>query len=155
MSEENDVIEFSIAMPLDEDGFLRRECPTCEREFKWLAAQDDADKNESSSPDEVRCPYCNTPSDSDSWHTPAQLEYASSVAASEVMDPMLKEFVEGFEPNDFISVSYEPGERLSEPPAEPNDMKRIEFACHPDEPVKIAEDWGKDVHCLICGSKAT
>lgn len=22
--------------PLDSDGFLRRECPTCEREFKWL-----------------------------------------------------------------------------------------------------------------------
>ena len=25
-----------MEIPLDSDGFLRRECPTCEREFKWL-----------------------------------------------------------------------------------------------------------------------
>lgn len=24
-----------VDMPLDDDGFLRRECPTCERQFKW------------------------------------------------------------------------------------------------------------------------
>ena len=34
-------VEFSIEMslPLDSDGFLRRQCPACEREFKWLHAE--------------------------------------------------------------------------------------------------------------------
>ncbi len=33
-----------MAVPLDSDGFFRRECPTCERELKWLAVGDDEDK---------------------------------------------------------------------------------------------------------------
>ncbi len=32
----DDEVMLEISMPLDSDGFLRRECPTCEREFKWL-----------------------------------------------------------------------------------------------------------------------
>ena len=24
-----------VSFPLDSDGFIRRECPHCEREFKW------------------------------------------------------------------------------------------------------------------------
>ena len=29
-------MEIEIALPLDNDGFLRRECPSCERQFKWF-----------------------------------------------------------------------------------------------------------------------
>ena len=32
----DDDLALEMSMPLDSDGFLRRECPTCEREFKWL-----------------------------------------------------------------------------------------------------------------------
>ena len=39
-----DEIEIPVTMPLDGDGFLRRECPTCEEEFKWYAHEEgDAD----------------------------------------------------------------------------------------------------------------
>lgn len=30
-----------MSVPLDSEGFLRRECPTCEREFKWKPAGED------------------------------------------------------------------------------------------------------------------
>jgi hypothetical protein len=36
-------VELSIPFPLDDDGFLRRECPTCDREFKWLPAHDETE----------------------------------------------------------------------------------------------------------------
>ena len=26
----------AITLPVDKDGFLRRECPSCKRQFKWL-----------------------------------------------------------------------------------------------------------------------
>jgi len=30
-------------------------------------------------------------------------------------------------------------------------MTRVDFACHPSEPLKILDDWHEPVHCLICG----
>ena len=38
-----------------------------------------------------------------------------------------------------------------EPLVEPDDMVRIDFPCHPGEPVKVEEGWGQEVSCLICG----
>jgi hypothetical protein len=29
--------DFSISVPLDTQGYLRRACPTCQRELKWKA----------------------------------------------------------------------------------------------------------------------
>jgi hypothetical protein len=30
-------------------------------------------------------------------------------------------------------------------------MIRVDFDCHPTEPVKVLDDWDKSVYCLICG----
>lgn len=40
----DDEIKISVSIPLDDDGFLRRECPTCEQEFKWFN-HDEGDQN--------------------------------------------------------------------------------------------------------------
>lgn len=40
-----------------------------------------------------------------------------------------------------------------EPAPEDMAMRRIDFACHPDEPVKVLDDWQRPVHCLICGTR--
>jgi hypothetical protein len=40
----SDEVQLSMSLPLDGDGFLRRECPTCEREFKWLPSPDQLEK---------------------------------------------------------------------------------------------------------------
>ncbi len=30
-------------------------------------------------------------------------------------------------------------------------MVRADLPCHPEKPMKIAEDWDGEVSCLICG----
>ena len=39
----------------------------------------------------------------------------------------------------------------SDPLTEDDDMTRVDFACHPSEPVKVLDDWHRPVSCLICG----
>jgi len=39
----DDEVTMSLTLPLDDDGFLRRECPSCERQFKWLPDSSDED----------------------------------------------------------------------------------------------------------------
>jgi hypothetical protein len=47
-----------------------------------------------------------------------------------------------------ITMDYKAPEEM-DPLVEPNDMRRVEFACHPNEPVKVLEDWTRPVYCLI------
>ena len=45
-----------MSVPLDSDGFLRRECPTCEREFKWFNSEEG--RGEPVPEGGYVCPYC-------------------------------------------------------------------------------------------------
>ncbi len=57
----DDEVTLGMSIPLHSDGFLRRECPTCEREFKWLPNtndEDDADDGEPLPSGCYLCPYC-------------------------------------------------------------------------------------------------
>ena len=41
-----DEISISVHLPLDKDGFLRRECPHCERQFKqWQGRRDEVQES--------------------------------------------------------------------------------------------------------------
>jgi hypothetical protein len=146
--------ELSMSVPLDSDGFVRRECPTCEREFKWLWAEDTGSDAE---PDAHYCPYCRVQSPADSWWTKAQLEHAQDVAMREVVGPELKSFQRSLakmarESGGLIRVQ---GDKIvmdePSPLDETDDMRLIDFPCHPSEPVKVADDWAKPVYCLVCG----
>jgi endogenous inhibitor of DNA gyrase (YacG/DUF329 family) len=61
----------SLSLPVDDDGFFSRQCPTCEQPFKmnadqWEALPDDA---------QVTCPYCGEqPEDVNDFMTPDQRE---------------------------------------------------------------------------------
>jgi len=156
----DDEMSFSMSVPLDSDGFLRRECPTCEREFKWLAAQDDDDLDSGPSPDAgYLCPYCGVRAPPDAWHTKAQLEQATAIIMREVVEPEIKKLSRSVErlnrQGGFVQASLE-----SDVPqglddnAEDDGMRRVDSPCHPDEPVKVDEAWGKTVHCLLCGTPA-
>lgn len=72
----DDEVHLSMSLPLDEDGFLRRECPTCEREFKWRADQEDDGEGEATAVDEdgYFCPYCGVQAPTGAWHTKEQIE---------------------------------------------------------------------------------
>lgn len=152
----DDEVSVEMSVPLDSDGFLRRECPTCEREFKWLAATDD---DEAADPPDggYFCPYCAIQAPPDAWFTEAQLELAENVVAREVIGPMLDDFGRdlkniGRSSGGFIDVSgsYDTTDEM-DPLTEEDDMRRVDFSCHPGEPVKVLDHWDSAVHCLMCG----
>lgn len=142
----------SVPIELDGDGFLRRACPSCEREFKWLPSDD----SEPMRTGGYHCPYCGKQADADSWFTNAQLEYLEANAASEFGGELLDRLGESVqrinEGSDFVRASLETDLPTPVKPREPADMLRCDFECHPKEPVKIAERWRGPVHCLICGA---
>ena len=148
-----------IDLPLDADGFLRRECPNCERQFKWWTtppSEEDAEEAQEA-PDVYYCPYCHKPADPDAWWTKEQLEYAQELAAAEVLGPELRRFKNDVERDARRSrglirfdVSLPPLSR-PEPLAEPDDMVRVGVPCHPEEPTKVDEGWDGEVACLVCG----
>jgi hypothetical protein len=158
MSNDDANVALGLSLPLDSDGFLRRECPTCEREFKWFPSSDDDEPGPA--PDGgYFCPYCGIQAPEGQWFTKAQVELAENLVATHVVGPMLKDFVR--EVNrvggraGVVSVTgeYEAPDEI-EPLTEADDMKRVDFHCHPVEPVKVLDDWDGPVNCLVCGETA-
>jgi hypothetical protein len=148
------IVRTSVSVPLDGDGFLRRECPTCEREFKWLHSEDgtagDID------PAGYYCPYCAVQAN-DGWLTKAQVEIAQAAVMRDVVDPMLDKFGRDLQRSTSGMFKVNTSrDRSPEPPelSEPDDMRRVDFPCHPSEPLKVLDDWAGPVHCLICGTPA-
>jgi hypothetical protein len=145
-------------MPLDSDGFLRRECPTCERELKWYyTPPEDVGNAAPIDGGGYFCPYCGVQAEADTWLTRAQAELAQSMVAAQVLGPMLKKFGDdmkgiGRGSGGMIGakVTYDVPDEL-DPITEIDDMTRVDFECHPTEPVKILDDWDKLVRCVICG----
>lgn len=138
-------------MPLDDDGFLRRECPHCSREFKWLHSEEGS--SDEPDPDGYHCPYCDGRS-VDGWWTHAQLA-AIQDEAQHYMQSRFHEMFKGLERRSSKSVTFKAGAapaRSSRPGlTEQNDMRRVDFPCHPAEPIKVLEDWTAPVHCIVCG----
>jgi hypothetical protein len=166
----SDEVHLSISLPLDGDGFLRRECPTCEREFKWLPSLDaDADEDAVAETAEAAdalesyyCPYCAVTAPPDAWLTKAQVTAAEEIVQRELIDPELHHLEREIDRLNRSSgglIGIEVRLERDEPePAreldESDDMRRVDFTCHPPEPVKVLDDWEGPVHCLICGEPA-
>ena len=156
-----DEIQIPISFPLDSDGFLRRACPNCGYEFKWLPTEGD---EQPSSPENYFCPYCGKPAPPGEWFTEEQVEYmrakAVDAAFEVVLRPSIDDLAESFEQLgrasgglfQFTTKVEKPTSQQAPPVFEPNDMKRIDFVCHPSEPIKVSEMWDGLVHCLCCGS---
>ncbi|SRR6266568_2779615 len=144
---------YSVQLPLDDDGFLRRECPHCLQEFKWHHGPP-ADRPEGEAdPPVYYCPRCGVSAAPDQWWTQDHLafmqEYVAGPALREVTDEIAKAF------RGARGVTFKRGHLDEpEPPAslhEPNDMIILAPPCHPWEPVKVPEDATARVYCLLCG----
>lgn len=149
MSEE----EFSMRIPVDSERFIRRECPTCEREFKWRITEEG---KESAEPGEEGyfCPYCAVPAEKGSFFTKAQWELVQAMVMGSVAE-QFGESLSGLERRSGpvqISVTDDLAPEPEPLPDEPDDMRRVDPACHPEEPIKVLEEWSGPVHCLICGN---
>lgn len=141
-----------VSLPVDTEGFLRRACATCAREFKILDSDDDASEDEPDAPPIERfCPYCRA--EAEDWITPAQLEWAIAKATNEALRPVFDEFEESVQAvsSDFVQIEVSHSAADVEELLEPNDMERVEFECHPGDPLKVLGGWAASVHCHECG----
>lgn len=151
----DDEILIPVSLPLDGDGFLRRECPSCELEFKWFVHPDG--DGEAEVVDQYCCPLCGVPAGLDSWWAPAQLKLAQGAAGPGidrlVQDAMTDTFkgIKGtsYKPNRDFTMGIE----SPDPLVELDDMVIVEPPCHPNEPIKVPGHATQKLHCLICGSE--
>jgi len=150
-------LELTIEFPLDDDGYIRRQCPRCERVFKWHHDPDPEEAPPGAEPALYHCPYCGEPSPADQWLTDEQVDYAQAAAANELMkqvESQLRPSVEGLNRAGGGLIRADLDVPHRNPPAplfEPNDMVAVEPPCHPEEPIKVIEDSADPIHCLICG----
>ena len=155
-----DEVVVPYSLPLDSDRFLRRECPTCERECKWYSAAD-GEAAEKIPDGDYFCPYCAIQALPTAWFTQAQVALPRGLLKSEVAGPAIEKFAEslkdiGRRSGGFLKVEGGNHRRPARPDplTETDDMRRVDFGCHPDEPVKVLDDWCGAVHCLIRGEGA-
>lgn len=145
-------MDIPIRIPVDNDGFLRRECPTCEQEFKWLPPQE-GDKT-GGGVDHYYCPRCGAPAGPNSWWTPLQLKSARAQAAPDI-ERAVNDALGDIGRNSGGLLRLTPSADLnveaSEELDESNDMVIVEPPCHPDELLKVPQAATVEVHCLICG----
>lgn len=148
-------IEIPMTLPLDTDGFLRRECPHCERQFKWHHGPANEEAEQHQDPPAYHCPLCGEPADNDSWWTREQLDYAEGAMAPVAMQAIADELGKAFK--GMKGITYKPG-RVDVPDTpmpltEPDEMVIVTSPCHAYEPVKVPDDHPDVLHCLVCGSQ--
>jgi hypothetical protein len=153
----DDEISIPVAVPLDSDGFLRRECPACEDQFKWISHEEGDPAAEPV--DQYFCPLCGVPAGVDEWWTHDQLDYARGSAGPEIDRFVADALDDAFKGLDGVSFERDPNFTLGidtpEPLVEPDDMVIVEPPCHPNEPVKVPEERDGHLHCLVCGMAFT
>lgn len=144
----DEVHRVALQIPVDDDGFIRQKCPTCDREFKRLHHAESAEGLEPELGG-LYCPYCGI-QNADNWLTDAQAEQLRAIALRDVAQPKVEEMLR----KSFGSaVKFTPSRaEVPAPLAEDNDMRRVDLACHPSEPVKVLDSWTGSIHCQICGS---
>ena len=145
-----------VELPLDSHGFLRRQCPHCQREFKWHHGPVGELPNDAPEVNEYHCPYCGGAADFDQWWTEEQVDMFRAEAFAEagpVIEESLRSALEGVNSSGIITASVELERQVPPPPLdERDDMVAVASPCHGYEPVKVLESWTGDLHCLVCGS---
>ena len=171
-------IKLELSFPLDDEGFFRRECPLCFREFKilpepgelvsWaqqevesylLTESEEASSEQDADMEEFTCPYCGQKATRRSWWTQEQLACVGVVAHNIVARMVNRELIRPLErmSHQFrsgpISLQFQGEEMEQHDPwmsPEPNDMQVFELPCC-QRKIKIAEEWTSAVHCFLCG----
>src|SRR6266571_3735431 len=105
----------SISVPIDNDGYLDRRCPSeaCQADFKVLME----DWDHKFSADQVFCPICREEAESTEWNTPEQQEYIGQMGGNYIggiISQALSQDTEDFNRRQTpgfitLSMSYKPG----------------------------------------------
>lgn len=80
-----DEVRVHVTLPVDDEGMIGRQCPSCHQYFKLKPGTGLQDITTTA------CPYCEYRTDTRDFATDAQMEYAKSVAVSQVLGPPLRE----------------------------------------------------------------
>jgi ribosomal protein S27E len=144
---------YSVQLPLDDDGFLRRECPNCLKEFKWYYGPTSGQPEGEADPPVYYCPLCGASAAPDQWWTQEQLVFMADSAVGPALREVSEQLENGF--RGLKGLTYRRGQiDEPEPPTalhEPNDMTMVAPPCHSREPVKVPEEATTRVYCLMCG----
>ena len=172
-------IQLNIEVPLDSQGFLRRQCPLCNMEFKikvdekeltdlitsgissYLIIEEDSEDTKEEETTELFCPYCSQESDVNEFWTEEQNAYfniyAENILADLVNDnfirPMKREFKKPS--SGPIGITIEADEMKKKEPwisPEDDDMDVHSLSCCGKE-LKLLETWDKEYACIYCGFK--
>lgn len=168
-----------VLFPVDNEGYFRRECPYCCKEFKVLLEKNEMEDiisqledsyslDESSEPkiDDYReqealftCPYCGQEGDRGSWCTQEQLLYITTHLENLAADMLNEQFIRplkrkfGRKTSGPVSIRFE-GKEMEKKKAwmspEASDMKIFDLLCC-GRKVKIEPEWSKMVYCFFCG----
>ncbi len=149
-------MDIPLSLPLDRQGFVRRECPNCEQQFKWHHGPANEEAEHEPTPSAYYCPLCGVPAGLDAWFTREQLDFAQAMVMPVALRHIQDELARAFRGNKHMK--YKPGNRNdlpAAPPAltEPDDMQVVSSPCHAWEPVKVPEGLAGPLHCLICGER--
>jgi hypothetical protein len=150
-------MDVPVTLPLDSDGFLRRECPHCIAQFKWHHGPANEEAEKHPDPPTYYCPLCGQPASPDSWWTQEQLDYAQESAApaiAQFVDESVDELFRGMKRS---SIRVERSGHLDVPDApaplvEPDGMCIVMSPCHSYEPIKVPDEHTGPLHCLVCGT---
>ena len=128
-------IPVSIPIPIDNDGYLDRRCPSeaCLADFKVLME----DWKDKVSDAQVFCPVCREEAKSTEWNTPEQHEYIGQVGInhmegiiSQALSQDAKDFNRRQRPGFInISMSYKPGTPTLIVPISAAEELRQKFTC--------------------------
>ena len=171
-------MEFKIPFSLDPEGFLRRQCPLCGRQFKIkphregsaLDAGEPEDtfllsvegegkvKEDLETSTELFCPYCGQPSPGKEFLTDAQKEYIHSIIGKHIarlVGDNLFQSLKKIESHSSGSISIKAeSKKIPEPGIPPladvGDLQIYHLSCCEKE-IKIQEGWEKPVYCPYCG----
>jgi uncharacterized Zn-finger protein len=149
MTMDTNVHRIARQIPLDDDGYLRRECPSCEREFKRGTRRSSTSRD--SANDWLFCPYCGRQAQASRWLTKSQVKFTKNLVANHV--EQRKSHV-GFKSLNLLAFRTQ-SDVAHAGMSEPNDMARVDMVCHPRESIKISEEWIGNVRCPRCGTAHT
>lgn len=139
-----------LKISLDSEGFVRRECPKCEREFKIQTLEKDFLRPPVKNSDQVTCPYCKHRSNIDQWWTKAQVDYISEMQSFFLLNSIVPKTSLKMKSTSFVKVKVEVIEQ-KEPVMKPeyDDMKRLSVGCC-ERDIKVLDEWSGEVFCPDC-----
>lgn len=158
MSDYEQRIQFLYELPTDHDGFVRRQCSTCERQFKWYSGSANEEAEQQPDAEVYYCPLCGAAAEPDDWLTFEQkelLEVEARRAATPVLDEMIGSFLNDLKgPNITVKrTNHLEAPDAADPLVETDDMAIVLSPCHGYEPIKVPDDWAEPLYCLVCGQR--